>query len=82
MRRRFPLGSDFRSAASAASVVAVTPQTSALHPDVMTKLAQVEQNAWMLFSELPPCGAKTRALHVYLDAKALKAKLEKEPAKG
>jgi hypothetical protein len=30
----------------------------------------------MLFSELPPCGAKTRALHVYLDTKAIKAGLE------
>ena len=55
----------------------MTPQTSTpLIPDVMAKLAQVEQNAWMLFSELPPCGAKTRALHVYLDAKAIKSKLE------
>ena len=44
--------------------------------DVLAKLAQVEQNAWMLFSELPPCRAKTRALHVYLDAKAMKAALE------
>ena len=61
----------------------MTPQTSTpLIPDVMAKLAQVEQNAWMLFSELPPCGAKTRALHVYLDAKARKARLEKAPAKG
>ena len=50
----------------------------------MAKLAQVEQNAWMLFSELPPCGAKTRALHVYLDAKAMKAALEPKegPARG
>jgi hypothetical protein len=55
----------------------VTPQTSnSLNPDLIAKLAQVEQNAWMLFSELPPCGAKTRALHVYLDAKAIKSKLE------
>ena len=59
----------------------MTPQTSTpLIPDVMAKLAQVEQNAWMLFSELPPCGAKTRALHVYLDAKAIKSKLQPEPA--
>lgn len=49
-----------------------TPPT----PEVLMKLAQVEQNAWMLFSELPPCGAKTRALHVYLDTKAIKAGLE------
>lgn len=69
--------------ADGASVALVTPQTLApLGSDLMAKLAQVEQNAWMLFSELPPCGAKTRALHVYLDAKALKAKLEKAPAKG
>ena len=52
------------------------------NPEVLAKLAQVEQNAWMLFSELPPCGAKTRALHVYLDAKALKAKLEKVPVEA
>lgn len=44
--------------------------------EILVKLAQVEQNAWMLFSELPPCGAKTRALHVYLDAKAIKSRLE------
>ena len=44
--------------------------------DLLRKLAEVEQNAWMLFSELPPSGAKTRALHVYLDAKAMKAALE------
>ena len=51
-------------------------------PEVLAKLAQVEQNAWMLFSELPPCGAKTRALHVYLDAKAIKSKLQPETATG
>ena len=44
--------------------------------DLLSKLAEVEQNAWMLFTELPPSGAKTRALHVYLDAKAMKAALE------
>jgi hypothetical protein len=55
------------------------PGSALSHPEVLAKLAQVEQNAWMLFSELPPCGAKTRALHVYLDAKAIKRKLE--PAK-
>ena len=44
--------------------------------DLLSKLAEVEQNAWMLFTELPPSGAKTRALHVYLDAKAMKAVLE------
>jgi hypothetical protein len=48
--------------------------------EILAKLTQVEQNAWMLFSELPPCGAKTRALHVYLDAKAIKSKLETVPA--
>ena len=47
--------------------------------EVLAKLTQVEQNAWMLFSELPPCGAKTRALHVYLDAKAIKHRLELAP---
>jgi len=54
-----------------------TPPPSA---EVLDKLTQVEQNAWMLFSELPPCGAKTRALHVYLDAKAIKSKLGNTPA--
>ena len=48
--------------------------------EILAKLAQVEQNAWMLFSELPPCGAKTRALHVYLDAKAIKSKLQPDAA--
>lgn len=56
----------------------MTPQPSA--PEILARLAQVEQNAWMLYSELPPCGAKTRALHVYLDAKAIKSKLEPPPA--
>lgn len=42
---------------------------------MLRKLKQVEDNAWMLFSELPPCGARTRALHVFLDAKELKARL-------
>jgi hypothetical protein len=45
--------------------------------DIFQKLKQVEDNAWMLFNELPPCGARTRALHVFLDAKDLKARLEK-----
>ena len=44
--------------------------------ELLQKLKQVEDNAWMLFSELPPCVARTRALHVYLDAKELKARLE------
>lgn len=45
--------------------------------ELLRKLKQVEENAWMLFSELPPCVARTRALHVYLDAKNLEARLEK-----
>lgn len=45
--------------------------------EILRKLKQVEDNAWMLFNELPPCGARTRALHVFLDAKDLKARLEK-----
>ena len=44
--------------------------------DLLRKLKQVEDNAWMLFNELPPCGARTRALHVFLDAKELKSRLE------
>ena len=44
--------------------------------DLLQKLKQVEDNAWLLFSELPPCVARTRALHVFLDAKDLKARLE------
>ncbi|HEY5897049.1 MAG TPA: hypothetical protein VIV54_05760 [Burkholderiales bacterium] len=44
--------------------------------ELLQKLKQVEDNAWMLFSELPPCGARTRALHVFLDAKDLKSRLE------
>ena len=44
--------------------------------ELLQKLKQVEDNAWMLFSELPPCVARTRALHVYLDAKELKSRLE------
>ena len=45
--------------------------------EILQKLKQVEDNAWMLFNELPPCGARTRALHVFLDAKELKLRLEK-----
>ena len=44
---------------------------------ILQKLKQVEDNAWILFNELPPCGARTRALHVFLDAKDLKSRLEK-----
>lgn len=44
--------------------------------DLLQKLKQVEDNAWMLFNELPPCGARTRALHVFLDAKELKSQIE------
>ena len=47
--------------------------------ELLRKLKQVEDNAWMLFSELPPCVARTRALHVYLDAKELKSRLENLP---
>jgi hypothetical protein len=43
--------------------------------ELLRKLKQVEDNAWMLFSELPPCVARTRALHVYLDARELAAKM-------
>ena len=45
--------------------------------ELLAKLKQVEDNAWMLFNELPPCGARTRALHVFLDAKELKTRIEK-----
>ena len=45
--------------------------------DLLRKLKQVEDNAWILFNELPPCGARTRALHVFLDAKELKSRLER-----
>ena len=45
--------------------------------DLLQKLKQVEDNAWMLFNELPPCVARNRALHVFLDAKDLKTRLEK-----
>ena len=45
--------------------------------EILQKLKQVEDNAWMLFNELPPCGARTRALHVFLDAKELQSRLEK-----
>jgi hypothetical protein len=48
--------------------------------EFLRKLKQVEDNAWMLFSELPPCGARTRALQVFLDAKELKARLENLPS--
>jgi hypothetical protein len=47
--------------------------------ELLRKLKQVQDNAWMLFSELPPCGARTRALHVFLDAKELSARLENPP---
>ena len=45
--------------------------------DLIEKLKQVEDNAWMLFAELPHSAARNRALHVYLDTKELKARLEK-----
>ncbi|MFN2645463.1 MAG: hypothetical protein ABR570_10760 [Burkholderiales bacterium] len=45
--------------------------------ELLRKLKQVEENAWLVFNELPPCVARTRALHVFLDAKELKARLER-----
>jgi hypothetical protein len=45
--------------------------------ELLRKLKQVQDNAWMLFNELPPCGARTRALHVFLDAKDIAARLQK-----
>ena len=45
--------------------------------EILQKLKLVEDNAWMLFNELPPCVARNRALHVFLDAKELKSRLEK-----
>ena len=47
--------------------------------ELLRKLKQVQDNAWMLFNELPPCGARTRALHVFLDAKELSARLAAPP---
>ena len=44
--------------------------------ELLQKLKQMEENAWLLFSELPPCVARTRALQVFLDAKDLKARLQ------
>jgi len=52
------------------------------NPEILRKLEQVEDNAWMLFNELPPCGARTRALHVFLDAKDLKLRLERLAARS
>ena len=65
---------DFPRPRRKVSVAFMQPQTA----ELLAKLTQVEQNAWMLFNELPPCVAKTRALHVFLDAKAIKAHLESE----
>jgi hypothetical protein len=48
--------------------------------ELLRKLKQVQDNAWMMFNELPPCGARTRALHVFLDAKELAARLQQLPA--
>ncbi len=45
--------------------------------ELLQKLEQLEENAWMLFAELPHSAARNRALHVYLDAKGLKARLQK-----
>lgn len=55
------------------------PQLSS-DAELLQKLKQVEENAWLIFSELPPGGARTRALHVFLDAKDLKARLERVAA--
>ena len=49
---------------------------------LLQKLKQVEDNAWMMFNELPPCGARTRALHVVLDARDLKSRLEQREKTG
>jgi hypothetical protein len=45
--------------------------------ELLAKLREVEENAWMLFAELPHSAARNRALHVYLDTKELKTRLEK-----
>jgi len=45
--------------------------------EIFQRLKQVQDNAWMLFNELPPCVARIRALHVFLDAKEVKSQLEK-----
>ena len=45
--------------------------------ELLEKLERLEENAWMLFAELPHSAARNRALHVFLDAKGLKARLEK-----
>jgi hypothetical protein len=43
--------------------------------ELLQRLQKVEENAWMLFAELPHSAARNRALHVYLDAKELKSRL-------
>jgi hypothetical protein len=48
----------------------------AAEAEFLLKLKQLQDNAWMMFSELPPGAARTRALHVFLDAQELKARLE------
>jgi hypothetical protein len=58
-----------------ATVLGMPPSSS--DTELLQKLKQVEENAWLIFSELPPSGARTRALHVFLDAKDLKARLER-----
>jgi hypothetical protein len=55
--------------------------SSQTYAELLQKLKQVEDNAWMLFSELPPCVARNRALHVFLDAKELKSRLERDEKK-
>lgn len=71
----FSGGSDYRRLRRAFSVASVLPQTA----ELIAKLKQVEANAWMLYNELPPCGARIRALHVFLDAKEIKTRLETLP---
>jgi hypothetical protein len=63
----------------AAARVRLCYVASVENTEFLRKLKQVEDNAWILFNELPPCGARTRALHVFLDAKALTSRLEKMP---
>ena len=71
-------GQRLRAAPAFATVLGM-PQLSS-DAELLQKLKQVEENAWLIFSELPPGGARTRALHVFLDAKDLKARLERVAA--
>ena len=49
---------------------------AAAETELLLKLKQVQDNAWLVFNELPPGAARTRALHVFLDAQELKKRLE------